>query len=101
MLGCAGQLRKVDLTFLWARELEVVGYLGYGMERWRGEDRHTFQITLQLIQESSAPVSRLVTHVFPLAQYRDALRAASNRRHSGAMKVVLTPGTRPVPPGSS
>lgn len=101
MLGCAAQLRKIDLTFLWARELEVVGYLGYGTERWRGEDRHTFEITQQLLGESSAPISRLVTHAFPLAQYRDALRAASNRRISGAMKVVLTPGTRPPPPGSS
>ncbi len=92
MLGCAAQLRKVDLTFLWARELEVVGYLGYGTERWRGGEHHTFEITLELLQESSAPVTRLVTHLYPLSQYQDALRAASNRRASGAMKVILTPG---------
>jgi threonine dehydrogenase-like Zn-dependent dehydrogenase len=92
MLGCAAQLRKVDLTFLWARELEVVGYLGYGTEGWRGGEHHTFEITLELLQESSAPVTRLVTHLYPLSQYQDALRAASNRRASGAMKVILTPG---------
>jgi len=32
-----------------------------------------------------------VTHIFPLEQYREALKAASNRRRSGAMKVVLKP----------
>jgi threonine dehydrogenase-like Zn-dependent dehydrogenase len=91
MLGCSAQLRRVDLTFLWARELEVVGYFGYGRERWRGGEAHTFEITRELLQETSAPVGRMVTHVFPMDQYRDALRAASNRRVSGAMKVVMTP----------
>jgi threonine dehydrogenase-like Zn-dependent dehydrogenase len=92
MLGCSAQLRKVDLTFLWARELEVVGYFGYGMERWRGEECHTFEITRELLGANGASVGRMVTHVFPLSQYRDALKAASNRQASKAMKVVLLPG---------
>jgi len=91
MLGCSAQMRKVDFTFLWARELEVVGYFGYGRERWRGGEPHTFEITRELLLETVAPVGRMVTHIFPLGQYRDAIRAASNRRVSGAMKVVLTP----------
>lgn len=92
LLGCAARLRRVDLTFLWARELEVVGYVGYGKENWEGAERHTFEIARQLLLETDAPVGRMVTHVFPLGQYKDALKAASNRRLSGAMKVVLTPG---------
>ena len=91
MLGCAARVRSLDLTLLWARELEVVGYIGYGREGWRGEDRHTFDVVSKLLLETTAPVSRIVTHVFPLEHYRDALKAASNRRVSGAMKVVLTP----------
>lgn len=91
MLGCTPQLRRVDLTFLWARELEVVGYFGYGTERWRGGEHHTFEITRELLLETSFPVGRMVTHVFPLDQYRDAMRAASNRGASGAMKVVMAP----------
>ena len=71
---------------------EVLGYFGYGMERWRGEERHTFEITRELLVATGASVGRLVTHVFPLSQYRDALKAASNRQASKAMKVVLLPG---------
>jgi len=93
LLGCAAQLKKLDLTFLWARELGVTGYLGYGMERWEGEKQHTFSITMDLLEQASLPVERLVTHVYPLNQFRDALRAAANRRRSGAMKVVLKPGS--------
>ena len=44
-----------------------------------------------LLLESGAPVQDMVTHVYPLDQYRDALRAAANHRKSGAVKVVLQP----------
>lgn len=93
LLGCAAQVRRLDLTFLWARELEVVGFLGYGLEQWQGENRHTFSITMDLLAAASLPVERMVTHIYPLDQFRDALRAAANRRRSGAMKVVLKPGS--------
>lgn len=91
MLGCAAQVRSLDLTFLWARELEVRGFIGYGRELWRGEERHTFQVTFDLLAERPGSVDRILTHVFPLDQYREALTAAANRRLSGAMKVALAP----------
>lgn len=94
LLGCAGELRKLDLTFLWARELDVKGFVGYGREEWRGRTRHTFQVTHDLLLESRAPVGDLVTHVVPLEGVGGALAQAANRRRSGALKVVL------VPPGS-
>jgi len=93
MLGCSAQLSSLDLTLLWARELEVRGFLGYGKERWGGEERHTFEVTRELLLEVGIPVDRLVTHIFPLAQYRDALKAAAIRRRSGAMKVVMRAGS--------
>jgi threonine dehydrogenase-like Zn-dependent dehydrogenase len=92
LLGCTGQVRKLDLTFLWARELAVVGYLGYGREEWEGRTCHTFEVTRDLLLRNEAPVGKMVTHVFPLRQYEDALKTASNRQRSGAMKVVLKPG---------
>lgn len=91
MLGCAAEIPKLDLTFIWARELEIKGFVGYGAETWRGEARHTFEVTRDLMVDGGAPIERLVTHVFPLEQYRDALRAAANHRRSGAVKVVLQP----------
>jgi threonine dehydrogenase-like Zn-dependent dehydrogenase len=91
MLGCAAVVKSLDLTLLWARELEILGFLGYGREEWRGEERHTFEVTRELLTEAGIPVEKVVTHLFPLAQYKDALKAASNRRGSGAMKVVLRP----------
>ncbi|MDH5760964.1 MAG: alcohol dehydrogenase catalytic domain-containing protein [Gemmatimonadota bacterium] len=91
MLGCAAEISKLDLTFVWARELDVKGFVGYGMEDWRGERSHTFRITHDLLLETRAPVADMVTHVFPLGQYRDALSAAHNRRRTGSIKVLLDP----------
>ena len=91
VLGCAGQVGKLDLTFLWAKELRVLGYVGYGAEDWEGGRPHTFDITLERMRADPGALDALVTHVFPLAEYRDALRAAFDHRRSGAVKVVLRP----------
>ena len=92
ILGCAPEIPKLDLSFLWARELEVKGFIGYGMEDWRGERKHTFEVTQQLLLETGADVEAMVTHRVPLSDYRQALRAAANRRQSGSIKVMLEPG---------
>jgi threonine dehydrogenase-like Zn-dependent dehydrogenase len=92
VIGCVAEFKKLDLTFIWARELRIRGAVGYGQETWRGERRHTFEIAHDLLLETGAPVQDMVTHAYPLDQYRDALRAAANHRKSGAVKVVLQPG---------
>jgi threonine dehydrogenase-like Zn-dependent dehydrogenase len=91
MLGCAAEIRKLDLTFVWARELAVKGFVGYGREAWEGGHAHTFQITHDLLVKTGAPVARMVTHAFPLGQYRDALSVAANRQESRSIKVLLDP----------
>ncbi|MEM7414149.1 MAG: alcohol dehydrogenase catalytic domain-containing protein [Gemmatimonadota bacterium] len=91
LLGCAAEIPKLDLTFVWANELKIRGFQCYGIEDWRGERQHTFQITHDMLLETGAPVDQLVTHVYPLSQYRDALATATNRRKSKAVKVLLDP----------
>ncbi|MBE0594919.1 MAG: alcohol dehydrogenase catalytic domain-containing protein, partial [Gemmatimonadales bacterium] len=98
LLGCAATMRALDLTLLWARELDVRGVVGYGREAWSGEALHTFVLTQRLLETTGAPVADMVTHTYPLDRYRTALSAARNRRVSGAIKVVLTPPPGSLPP---
>ena len=91
LLGCAAEIPKLDLTFVWANELTVRGFQCYGDEEWRGKLEHTFQITHDMLIETGAPVGEMVTHVFPLGQYRNALSTAANRRKTGSVKVLLDP----------
>lgn len=91
MLGCAARIRDLDLTFVWAREATIRGFVGYGLEEWKGEVCHTFAVAQELLREGAVDVSAMVTHVYPLSQYRDALSAAANRGRSGSIKVLLDP----------
>lgn len=90
LLGCAGA-RKLDLTMVWAREATVEGVVVYGRERWEGETLHTFELTQRLLLAAHGSVADLVTHTYPLHQYRSALAAARHRARSGSVKVLLTP----------
>ncbi len=91
MLGCAAEIPKLDLSLLWGREIEVKGFVLYGLEDWRGARVHTIQIAHDLLVETGAPVEPMVTHEFPLSEYRKALSAAANRGASGSIKVLLDP----------
>jgi L-iditol 2-dehydrogenase len=91
LLGCASEIGNLDLTFLWAHEVQIAGFVGYGTESWRGERLHTFEVTHRLLGETRAPIAKLVSHSFPLVRYQDALGAAAHRGVSGALKVLLTP----------
>lgn len=97
LLGCAGKVRALDLTLVWARELDVRGVAGYGLEAWGGEALHTFTLTQRLLVATEAPVADMITHTYPLDRYRTALSAARRRRVSGAIKVVLTPRPGSLP----
>lgn len=89
LLGCAAELARLDLSPLWARELTVQGYLGYGRE---ADGRHTYAAVLEALEHAPGAVGRLVTHRVPLARYRDGFAAAADRRRSGALKVVVEAG---------
>jgi threonine dehydrogenase-like Zn-dependent dehydrogenase len=43
------------------------------------------------MEETGTPLEKMVTHVFPLGQFRAGLGAAANHRASEAVKVVLEP----------
>ncbi|MFO7246533.1 MAG: zinc-binding dehydrogenase [Thermaerobacter sp.] len=92
VVGGAGEIPWLDWTFVWMRELDVIGAAGYGLEHVNGRVKHTFALVLEgLAAHPDLPVERMVTHRFALAQYRQALAAALDRRRSGAVKIVFAP----------
>lgn len=92
LLGCAGVAPNLDWTLVWSRELQVLGSCGYGIESYRGDRLHTIALALQLLAaQPEYPVRDLVTHRFPLADYRKALRTAIEGKGAGAVKVVFQP----------
>jgi len=78
LLGAPGQL-GLDLSPLWFRSIRLIGTYTYS----RGD----FRRAVELLPEAEG-LERIVTHVFPLHRYREAL--ATLARHRG-VKVALRP----------
>ncbi len=79
---------KVDLTGLWHRETELKGAYTYGTEALPdGTKRRTFDIAIELA--STFQVERLLSATYPLSDYANALRHASEAGARGAIKVAF------------
>lgn len=90
MVGCAGDLPHLDLTFLWARELNVTGCYVYGKEHAMEDSPHTFDVAIRLLADKGDyPIDQIVTHRFPLEKWREALSVSLQRGSHDAIKVVF------------
>jgi threonine dehydrogenase-like Zn-dependent dehydrogenase len=90
LVGTAFEVERLDLTLAWARELQVTGSYLYGREASVSGEPHTFDHLLTLLAaHPDLPVGELVTHRFPLARWRDALRVATGRGRHASVKVVF------------
>jgi threonine dehydrogenase-like Zn-dependent dehydrogenase len=90
LVGCAGEVSRLDLSFVWAHELHVTGSYGYAKEDSIEGEPHTFELTLALLKERPEyPVAELVTHRFPLSNWREAMRVNLGRSQYGAIKTVF------------
>ncbi len=89
LVGTAGSLGKVDISSLWFRELRLTGSSMYAHSSFRGQAVRTYDKAVELLAGDSYPTRGLVSHTFPLADYRQAIQAAFDKRHHQSVKVVL------------
>jgi L-iditol 2-dehydrogenase len=91
LLGLAGIIDGVDWTTVWLNELDVKGSFAYSTEEYQGKKMRTLQIAIELMRNEKVDLSPLVTHRFPLENYRDALQTVVNKGKGSIMKVVFEP----------
>jgi threonine dehydrogenase-like Zn-dependent dehydrogenase len=89
LVGTAGALGKVDFSSLWFRELKLTGSAMYAWSRFQGREVRTYQLAVDLLSRGDYPTQGLVTHVFPLKDYRQAFQTAFDKRHHRSMKVAV------------
>jgi threonine dehydrogenase-like Zn-dependent dehydrogenase len=88
LIGIDFSLVKVDLNPVWYQEVDLVGSHTFGAEQVHGDRRHTFELVIDHLQAGRLQVDGLITHRFPLAEYRRAIDTALHKK-SGAIKVTL------------
>ena len=87
LAGMPGVVR-VDLTALWHQEIELVGAYAYGTEHDpSGTTRRTFEMAFDLVGD--AELGRLVSALYPLDRYREAIEHAAEAGSRGAVKVAF------------
>ena len=88
LVGTASQIGPIDVSSLWFRELSVFGANCYSSSTWRDGTRRTYERAVELLA-NGYPAAGLLTHVFLLAEYRQAFRAAMDKRRFHSMKVAI------------
>jgi threonine dehydrogenase-like Zn-dependent dehydrogenase len=89
LLGNSARMDGIDWTPLWLKELTVRGSLCYGEHRHAPAAPDAFREAANLIASRGDLLTPLLTHVYPLADYRTALATAMDKSASGSIKVAF------------
>lgn len=89
LLGNSSTMNGLDWTPLWLKELTVRGSLCYGAHPHASPARSAFDEAAELIASGRAPLRPLLTHTFPLADYRRAIATAMDKGAAASVKVAF------------
>ncbi len=95
LLGAAG-ISEVDLTPIWYKEAALVGSIDHTVDAGSapglagGPGRHSVDRALDILAAGLLNEA-VITHQFPLEEYRTAVETAIDRDRSHAIKVVFRP----------
>ena len=89
LLGNSSTMKGLDWTPLWVKELSVRGSVFHGSHGHGAADQDDFHEAASLIAGGKADVRPLLTHTFPLGEYRAALATAIDKRGEGSVKVAF------------
>jgi len=79
----------LDLTPVWYQEVDLLGTVGHGVVTWEGEEVPTFELAMRWMQEGKLETRGLVTHRFPLDEYRQAFAVAVEKDKYRSIKVAF------------
>ena len=80
---------KLDVTPVWYQEVNLIGAVGHDVIEWNSEKISTFELAMRWMQAGTFKTDGLVTHHFPLDDYRTAFNVAIDKRTHRSVKVVL------------
>ena len=88
MAGIKMTPAKLDLSPIWYQEVDLVGLNSHGLDNWDGQFKESFDITVELMRQGKLTIDGLITHRFPLEQWREAIRTAQDKS-TGSIKVIF------------
>jgi threonine dehydrogenase-like Zn-dependent dehydrogenase len=74
---------------LYFKEISWVGSNAFGVEEVEGVRKHAIAHYLDLVEAGRVDLGGMLTHVFRIAQWREAFTALATQHDSGAVKVAF------------
>jgi len=84
-----GHARWVDWDPVTHKHLTLSGTHGRALEASDPQRRHTYQIVHEMILDGRLKTDGLLTHTFPLADYRDAFRTVTGKGRTRCVKAAF------------
>jgi threonine dehydrogenase-like Zn-dependent dehydrogenase len=78
-------------TPLYFKEVSVIGANAFGVEEFEGRRMHAMEIYFGLVARG-LDLTPIITHRFPLADYKGAFQTLHDKGRSGAVKAMFTFG---------
>ena len=79
---------KVDLSPIWNQEVDLTGTASHGHDTWQGNEWDNYDLIVDFLRAGKLTSDGFITHRFPLARWRDAVRTATDKT-TGSIKVVI------------
>jgi len=84
-----GKAVKLDLTPLWLKLQTVKGSYAYGVNETEKGPKQAFQMALEMMGQGRIEVGDMLTHQFPLTDYRKMIEVNIHKNTSKAMKTAI------------
>ena len=83
---------RIDLSPLWHKQINLRGTYAYGTEHHNGNTLRTFELALSTMDKLS--LDRLVSVIYPLEDFEEAINHARGAGARGAVKIAFDPNAK-------
>ncbi len=90
LIGVNLHRMNLDVTPVWYQEVNLLGSVGHDIVSWHGEAISTFDLALRWMADGEIQTAPLLTHRFPLDDYRRAFATAIDKQSHRSIKVAFT-----------
>ncbi len=88
LVGTAGAI-KIDASPLWFKEITLTGSAMFSHTTIQGKRQRTYQHVIDMLADGRLKGAGLVTHRFPLHDYRNAFHVALDKTETRSLKVAF------------
>ncbi len=89
LVGAHLRRMKLDVTPIWYQEVSLIGAIGHDIVTWQDQPISTFELAMQWMLDGQLRTDLLLTHRFPLADFRQAFAVATQKARYRSVKVAF------------